>query len=163
MENTIAKIVGVLVLPIIVWGCKGDAGPAGPLGPHLAGDLYGAVVLFDEDSISIFDHSRVNISIDGTSSSTTSDRDGWWRLVGLRTGTYTITFSKIGYETYKRFSYQFVGGDSVFYGWVNLVNVARYYVDSLSASLFRWESIHTRNNFLSPSPDWCLVVCCHFL
>ncbi len=120
--------------------CKGDAGPAGPIGPQgsferLIGALYGRVTLYDVDSINITDNSNIAVSIEGSNLASLTDRNGWWRMNGLTTGNYTLVFSKAGYGTYKDFSYQFIGGDSVYYGMRSLESVCKFYVQTLSDSL----------------------------
>ncbi|MFW5972733.1 MAG: carboxypeptidase-like regulatory domain-containing protein, partial [Bacteroidota bacterium] len=41
----------------------------------------------------------VNVGLAGTTTGTATDRDGWFRLTGLRPGTYTLIVSSIGFET----------------------------------------------------------------
>lgn len=41
------------------------------------------------------------VSVDGTSLSTTTDQSGAWNFPNLSPGTYTFTFSKTGYGTFK--------------------------------------------------------------
>jgi hypothetical protein len=139
------------LIPIIMslCGCKGETGPLGPPGT-LSGNLYGQVSLHDDDSSRIVDNSGVQVSVQGMDYAATSGTDGWWRIVGLSTGTYTLVFSKPGYGTYKHFGFQFVGGDSLFYGWANLGNIARYYVTTFAASIGSDSVVHLTGTVSSP-------------
>lgn len=51
-----------------------------------------------------------NVLINGTSSGTTSDFDGLFALENLEPGTYTLSFSFVGYETLEIPSIEVVGG-----------------------------------------------------
>lgn len=149
MLRIIATLITLILVSMSLSGCKGETGPVGPPG-ILSGNLYGQVFLSDEDSSDIVDNSGVAVSVLGTDYSTMSGIDGWWRIVGLRTGTYTLVFSKAGYGTYKHFGFQFVGGDSLFYGWSYLGNIARFYVTSFAASVGLDSVVHLTGTVSSP-------------
>jgi hypothetical protein len=152
MANRIVPtLAGTVLISVAMFGCKGNTGPVGPSGT-LSGDLYGKMFLFDADSSRITDNSGVTISIVGTGKSTSTDREGWWRINGLSAGTYTLVFAKPGYGTYKQFGFQFVGGDSLFYGFWALGNVARYHVTSISASIGIDSVVHFSGTISSAGP-----------
>ncbi len=145
---------GLLSLTAL-FGCKSDkesTNLAGPVAPPLTnGDLYGRVKLFDEDSYQPPNYGEVTISIDSTNITTICSSDGSWRLNDLKPGTYTLVFSNPGYGTSKIYGFKFVGGGSISLWTINLGNIARYYVNSISAS-FGKDSILTISGTISSSP-----------
>ena len=99
-----------ITILILISGCKGDTGPAGP---SFSGSIYGTVTLINSDDSFPIDESGVTVSLKGTSLSTTSDSLGNWTINGLTTGTYTITATKPGYGMSELQAFQFVGGGNV--------------------------------------------------
>jgi hypothetical protein len=78
---------------------------------ELSGNIVGFVRLIDENGNIVQDKSGVNVSIEGLNMSANSNVDGWFELADIPAGSYNIIYSKTGYGTYKRFGYQFIGGD----------------------------------------------------
>ncbi len=102
--KTIPRLVFLLFL---LSGCKGETGPAGP---SLKGILSGNVVLTDSSGSRTSDYAGVTVSIEGTSYSVTTNLQGAWTINDLSTGTYTINYTKQGYDSHKDIGFQFVGG-----------------------------------------------------
>lgn len=131
----------LLISLAILWGCAGKQGPAGttgPAGPALTGDLTGFVNLYDLDGTLLLDHSGVTVSADtnGTAAATAaSATNGKWTLVGLKTGTYTITWTKAGYGIQKDVEMHFVGGGEAYYGSIKtLYQIPLFTVTNLAAT-----------------------------
>ena len=104
----------LLVFMSMILGCKGEPGPVGPSGSSLIGDIEGYAGLIHEYGVVYSNHLGITVSLEGTNNSTETDSTGWWRLTGVKSGTYTIVFQKTGYFTQKIYGVQFVGG-GVFY------------------------------------------------
>jgi len=141
----------VFLVSIGVPGCINEFGPVDTDG-RLAGDIYGRMLLQDIDSTIITDNSGITITVAGTSRNTMSERNGWWKIVGLKAGTYTLIFSKPGYGTYKFFGFQHIGGDSLYIGTGYLGNVARFYVDSFTTSVDSDSTVHFAGIMSSVAP-----------
>ena len=99
-------VVGI-VCSLLIWGCKGDPGPAGP---ELSGNILGSVTMVDSLNMSIQDKSGASIILYPKIDSTTSLSDGSWQLNNVPEGIYDITIAKSGFYTQKIFQFQFVGG-----------------------------------------------------
>jgi hypothetical protein len=96
-------------------GPSGADGTQGVAGPKLSGAIKGFVSLYKEDGSDLIDYSGVKVSLDGfPNDTTTTDKNGKWTLQNIQTGTYTITFNKIGYGIQKIIGYQFAGGGDAF-------------------------------------------------
>ena len=132
--NNLKIIFSMLMITfaIINFGCKGDTGPAGPVGPTLSGTLTGLVVLTDTNGVQPTNRSGISVSIDGTSLSTTTDSTGKWTFNSLSTGTYAITISKNNYGMTKRINFQFVGGGTTYVGQDFLSAVPSFNISNLS-------------------------------
>jgi hypothetical protein len=74
------------------------------------GDLYGVTQLMISNDSIAEDQSGILVSAEGTSYSTLTDKDGNWKLAGLPTRNYNLSFSKQGYGTFRYMSYAHVGG-----------------------------------------------------
>lgn len=77
----------------------------------LKGNIVGFVNLVNETGNEVEDKSGVNISIEGLTSSANTNEDGRFELSNVPAGTYNIIYNKTGYGSYKRFSFQFIGGN----------------------------------------------------
>jgi hypothetical protein len=77
---------------------------------YFKGDIVGYVNLIDEFGNEIEDKSGVNVSIDGLENTLTND-NGRFEFTDVPAGTYKLIYNKTGYGSYKRFSYQFIGGN----------------------------------------------------
>lgn len=77
----------------------------------LQGNIVGFVNLVDEAGNALEDKSGVNVIIDGLSVSDNTNENGRFELIDVPAGTYNLLYNKTAYGTYKRFSYQFIGGN----------------------------------------------------
>jgi hypothetical protein len=170
--RTLSLISGLLAIFLFV-GCDQNSNPVLP-DSTLRGDISGKVILHQdyrqEDPLQT--NEGVEVSIEGTTLSTLSDRDGKWTISGLAEGSYTLVLSKNLYETYKQnfvykvgvpfsinatlykipafeitnLSTEFVGNECVIKG--NLVgNVSRYAAIRLYFSTDR--NVSSTNNVFS--------------
>ena len=100
----------ILTVLMLIAGCKGATGPAGP---SLTGNITGFVLLINSDSGVSYpaDRSGVTVSVQGTSLSTMTDSRGRWTLTGLSTGIYTIVATKPGYGMTEQQGVEFTGGN----------------------------------------------------
>ncbi len=105
----------VITVLVLIAGCKGDTGPAGP---GLSGSITGVVQLFNSDGSQPIDRSGVTVSIPGTSFSTTTDSLGQWTISNLTSGSYTITETKPGYGMSEQQDVQLVSGTVVVVGTI---------------------------------------------
>lgn len=87
----------------------------------LTGELKGTVTLYDERT-KVTDCSGVTVTVEGSSPKlqATTNEKGEFDIKGLKTGIYDIVFTKSGYGTYKRVSYQFIGGSISSYAYGSL-------------------------------------------
>jgi hypothetical protein len=74
------------------------------------GNIVGFVSLVDESGNEIEDKSGVNVSMEGLANTITNNI-GRYEFSDVPAGTYKIIYDKTGYGTYKRFNYQFIGGN----------------------------------------------------
>ena len=129
--------IALLIMTIILFGCEGPAGtngPAGPMGPAgsvLTGDIVGRVYIYNSlDEPTEFGGAL--IKIEGTTYSTISDSTGKWKLKGVKSGTYVISCSKVGFSIDKNVGFQLVGGDTpASGGFFELYKLPTRYVSSL--------------------------------
>jgi len=77
----------------------------------LEGNIVGFVNLIDETGNEVEDKSNVNVTIEGLSSSVNTNEDGRFELSNVPAGTYNIIYNKTGYGSFKRFGFQFIGGN----------------------------------------------------
>ena len=120
----------------LLYGCKGDPGPTGT---PLSGNIAGTVGLYD-DYQTVYIPDRVIVSLEGTSFSTLSLKDGSWEIAGVPAGIYTIRYSKPGFFTMKNYNVQFVGGGTLFLdeqalGIIPSVVVSYIHVSSVDTAL----------------------------
>jgi len=118
-------------LSICALSCKGADGPAGP---SLSGDLVGYSYLYDLSGNRAADNSGITVAVEGSSTTATTTADGRWTLSGLKTGTYTIAWTKSGYGMRKSVGLQFVGGGQVYYGSISLYLIATHTATNLVAT-----------------------------
>lgn len=108
-------VFATLCAGTLLGGCKGkdgEPGPAGPAGAGLSGNVVGFVYPFDE-----FGRPQAKSGVTVTAENTnplvtaTTDANGRYELVNLKSGTYNFAYSKAGYGTYKVQGYPHAGGD----------------------------------------------------
>lgn len=75
------------------------------------GNIIGFVNLVDENGNELIDKSGVKVSLDNTKYSVISNDIGRFAFTDIPAGTYNLTFDKEGFGIFKRFSYQFIGGN----------------------------------------------------
>ncbi len=93
------------------------------------GNLEGQVdFLYDGNNAKLSDRSGVRVSAEGTSFSGITDTAGYWKIKDLPEGTYSISFSKPGFDTYKNTSFQFVGGGTLWFGRIAMGQPPAYTV-----------------------------------
>ncbi|HET9135617.1 MAG TPA: carboxypeptidase-like regulatory domain-containing protein [Candidatus Kapabacteria bacterium] len=113
----------VILLAAVVWlGCSDSNGSNDNGNSDLTGDLTGKITLTDYRGYAKADKSGVLVQLDGTSYSAISDTGGAWTIHNLPSKTYSLTFSKTGYSTWKDRSYSFTGGGVVRYHYINIIN-----------------------------------------
>ncbi|HET9135481.1 MAG TPA: hypothetical protein VFO76_02495 [Candidatus Kapabacteria bacterium] len=113
--NTLRKILPVLLL-VLIYGC-GSSDESGTdtnnnSNGGTTGTLKGAVSLLDTTGLIASDKSGVKVELLGTSFSAVSDADGIWSIPNLPSRTYTLCYSKPGYDTIKS-QFAFLGGETV--------------------------------------------------
>lgn len=115
----ISKFVAVAFgAAVLLTGCKGkdgDPGPAGATGPsgqNIVGNISGFVFPVDEYGAATA-KSGVTVTLDGVTPAAvaTSNADGRYEFVAVRSGTYNLTFSRTGLATVRRLGVGHVGGD----------------------------------------------------
>ncbi len=116
-------------------GCDSLKGPEGPPGPVLTGDLVGYAYLRNIDGRSPNDYSGITVTAEGTGVSAVTSADGRWVLSSLRTGTYTLAFSKSLYGSPKYIGFQFVGGEPTWFGSMYVYLVPMCTVTGFSATV----------------------------
>ena len=131
MPKQVLKLfVAGLITTIFAAGCS--KGPTGPAGPALNGALTGLVTLVNSDGSQPSNRDSVTVSIEGTSMSTQTDASGMWLIDNVKTGTYTISFSKSGYGITKSVQYQFAGGGEKNLGLVYLCQSPTFSISNLT-------------------------------
>jgi hypothetical protein len=91
--------------------CKSSTAPDG------SNTIAGLVVLYDSTgldsdtaAVTLSDFSGIDVSIDGTTHKTVTDRDGHFKFDNIPNGTYSITATKAGFGTYHWFEQPVVNG-----------------------------------------------------
>ena len=118
----------IITLSIVI-GCVGcsnsttnDAGN----NTTVIGDLTGRVTLADNHGLPMTDKSGVLVQCEGTSYSAVTDTGGVWTIHNLPSRTYSLTFSKPGFFTWRDRSYSFLGGGVVRYSFDYIYNSTLY-------------------------------------
>jgi len=87
----------------------------------------------------------VKVSFNNVDRHVFSDSTGKWTIYNLPQSTYTITFSKEGYGTYKYFGYGFIGGDDEYFSfdgnidYVNLYKIPDYSIAYIDVEIDTFE------------------------
>jgi hypothetical protein len=135
-KNSDLPIIAIaLVMILALYGCDKFKGATGPEGPALTGNIVGYVALYDEYGRKLSDHSDVSVRTADSAVSTLTTSSGKWVLDGLKTGCYTLIFSKAGCGTIKRYGLQFSGGGDYFYGSaLPILQLPAFTITSLSVT-----------------------------
>jgi len=112
-----SKYFIVVLLAVIAFGCKDSSTSASN---EVTGTLRGTVQLVNENGLGEHNNSGVLIQCEDFPYSTYSDSSGRWELNDLPTRTYSLSFSKTGYSTWKNTSFGFIAGGIVNYGKTTL-------------------------------------------
>lgn len=102
----IFKIIIVSNILLFLIGCNKNEDNV-----FLEGNIIGFVNLVNETGSEVEDKSGVNVSIEGLNTSANTNENGRFELSNVPAGTYNIIYNKKGYGSYKRFSFQFIGGN----------------------------------------------------
>ena len=144
--------VFALGIALLLVGCEGDQGPAGPL---LSGSLSGFVSLYDDEGDRVANCSGVAITLDGTTSRTVTDSTGRWQLDGLPTGTYTIVYTKDGYFEERVEELQFLGGGTFHVARVGMYRFPTFEVIGLTVTgTTGSDAITTEGTVSALIPSW---------
>jgi hypothetical protein len=100
MKKTLFSSLCLLITAVLLYGCKGDQGPAGPAGGTdlPTGTIQGFVNIYNE-----YGQTKSNalagtvVTVDGTSLSTTTDSTGNYFFQSVPIGVRTINFTRAGY------------------------------------------------------------------
>ena len=119
MKNSSIIVSCLLSIAFGFSGCKKDVpgatgaqGPVGPAGPAYMATLSGFVTVYDQYGTKLFTNlNKVQVSIDGTSRSASSDTSGKYSFASLTTGNYNITASDSGCGIVKAQDIQLVSGN----------------------------------------------------
>ncbi|MBM2845449.1 MAG: hypothetical protein HW407_761 [Bacteroidetes bacterium] len=111
------------------------SGPEGPAGLNLKGNIVGKCYI-NLLSGTVTDHSGILVSAEGTGLTALTDKDGWYTLNDLPTGTYTVAFSKSGYGTWKNPGFQIVGGGTVQGPYAYIYPLPDFSITNLTARAF---------------------------
>ena len=103
-------ILLLLLATVFLDGCKDSTNVNTSGGGTLVGDLKGRVSLLDQNGNQISNGRDVLVSCEGTSYSAITDSTGFWVIHNLPTRTYSVAYTKDGFDTMKVTSYTFVGG-----------------------------------------------------
>lgn len=104
MENKIIYILPFFLLLLLLTSCNKTDSPVTPAIPGygtLISKIHPRTEHTDMNSTDTVDYAGFNITVEGTSYSTTTDTSGKWIFAGLPEGKYVISFSKPGYSAYK--------------------------------------------------------------
>lgn len=103
------SLFSFLLFSFILSSCGGDSST----GPVASGDIWGYVTLADQDGIQLNDHSGMQVSLEGTTHSTTSDVNGKWVLTDVPAGVYNVMFQKQGFS-WRKEQLQYVGNGAYY-------------------------------------------------
>ncbi len=108
---TVVSVLGILGCSDSNTSTNTGGNSTGPTGTLRGGDgKYNITQLRDARFRFLKDKSGILVQCEGTSFSAVTDSNGFWEIHNLPTSTYSISFSKAGYTTFKNTSFQFVGG-----------------------------------------------------
>ena len=127
----------LLLAILIVNGCKENTTTTivSNSVDSLRGELKGNVTLYDSNGNGISNRGGVRVRMDGTNYSTFTDSIGEWTIHNLPTRTYSITYSKDGFDTMKNTSVSFLGGGIIRTDAVSLAQPPNFKISITAASL----------------------------
>ena len=135
-------------------GATGTQGPAGTSGQNLVGNIVGFVNSVDESGVQL-SKAGVLVTVDGSTPAitATSDADGRFTLNNVRNGTYNLTFTRVGYSTFRRLGVGHVGGDqATFLGTATLSQVSSQTVSSFTNGAPSPTAVNVNLTVNSPTP-----------
>ena len=106
-----------------LFGCKSNSSTPST---EPTGNLSGDVILYDQNCNTLTDNSGVKVDIEGTAFSAVTNSKGSWTISGLPAGSYSIAFSKSGYDTTKFGNYHFVVGGAGYFDKINFYQVPAF-------------------------------------
>jgi hypothetical protein len=130
----VKTILNILMISILLVGCKEDKGHNDKPVNTLKGSMSGFVVLVDSMGLKENDNSGATIVIDGTNYWTVSDSIGKWSIKDVPAGIYDIIISKPGYSTYK-IKHPFVGGGDDFLYKFRISKLPTYHISDIFVGL----------------------------
>ncbi|HET9135864.1 MAG TPA: carboxypeptidase-like regulatory domain-containing protein [Candidatus Kapabacteria bacterium] len=114
-------ILGVGIIVFLLSSCSSSDNTTSTSGGDIpTGEFKGRIILFDSTARQLSDASGAIVHLEGTTLTATTDAEGMWSFKDLPSRTYSISFTKPGFDTMRNTSYQFLGGGTVYYGEVNL-------------------------------------------
>ena len=126
------KIYFILILAF--WSCSGDGDEETTPPAATAADITGTVSLYDEGDTQI-DNSGMTVKVVGTSKSATTNASGSFTLSGVTFGTYTLTYEKAGYGTFKKYGVEHRNGNTIISQTTSLGEVSTTKVTDLEAGV----------------------------
>jgi len=130
-KHSLGIIIAGISISIALTACM--QGATGPAGPSLTGSLSGHVSLVDAGGNQPSLRDSVLVAIPGTDLKAYSDSSGSWLIPDVKTGTYTIAFSKAGYGSNRSVQFQFAGGSDKDLGTTFLCAAPTISVDQLAS------------------------------
>ncbi len=118
-------ILLIVLATIFLSSCKDSTLATGDKIGNLEGQVYQVT---DGEGTLATDRSGITVRAEGTSFFGITDTAGYWVIKDLPEGTYSINFSKPGYDTFKNTSFQFVGGGTYWFGRTGLGQTPTYSV-----------------------------------
>jgi hypothetical protein len=127
------KFYLILILAVF-WSCSGDGDEETTPPAATAADITGTVSLYDEGDTQI-DNSGMTVKVVGTSKSATTNASGNFTLSGVTFGTYTLTYEKAGYGTFKKYGVEHRNGNTIISQTTSLGEVSTTKVTDLEAGV----------------------------
>jgi hypothetical protein len=97
--------------------------------------VRGTIRLLSEDNSFAINKNLVLVKLEGTGFETLTDTAGKWTLNLVPKGTYTLSYSKQGYSSAKRFSIRPDGAMPIVVNPMTLVQIPPYTVDTVKTSI----------------------------
>jgi hypothetical protein len=130
-HRVVLRVVASSVMVGMLVACTGTQGPAGPA---LTGDRAGVVYLFDQFGGYLSSNAGISVAANPGNITSTTDAAGQYALVGLKTGTYTISFTGTGFGTFLQPRVGFVGGGTAQVAAINMAQQSTAVISALVAT-----------------------------